>query len=431
MPRLKKRYIDAAQPIPKKIVRLWDDDPRGFGVYVKSSGVKSFFVQYRSPVTAKKRRYTIAQYGRLTLDQARTEAKDILGRVAKGEDPLGTRARGRQNARATARTISELCDDYMRDAEAGLVTYRRKPKRASTLGVDRGRIERHIKPLLGETAVSDVTKRDIERVMHAVRLGKTSVTVKTGPRGRAIVKGGPTAANRVVSLLGSIFTYAVKQGICSDNPAWGIERPVDGKRDRVLSPDEYRRLGRALDDLERMGANRVAIRAGRVLALTGCRKGEVYGLKKSEVDAHNQCLRLGDTKAGPQVRVIGRGAMALLTLPPFSESSEYVFPAVRGSGNLTDVKVFRRACEIAGLKTVSLHTLRHSFASVALEFEYSEMTIAGLLGHRLHSVTSRYAHHVDRALAAAADSISTIITSRMAGKKETRGQVIPLTRRTG
>ena len=431
MPRLKKRDIDAAQAIPKKIVRLWDDDPRGFGVYVKPSGVKSFFVQYRSPVTGKKRRYTIGQYGRLTLDQARIEAKDILGRVVKGEDPLRTRAQDRQHAHATACTISELCDDYMRDAEAGLVTYRRKPKRASTLAVDRGRIERHIKPLLGETPVSDVTKRDVERVMHAVRLGKTSVTVKTGPRGRAIVKGGPTAANRVVSLLGSIFTYAIKQGICSDNPAWGIERPVDGKRDRVLSPDEYRRLGRALDDLERRGANRVAVRAYRVLALTGCRRGEVYGLKKSEVDAHNQCLRLGDTKAGRQVRAIGRGAMYLLTLPPFSESSEYVFPAVRGGGNLTDTKVFLQARETAGLERVSLHTLRHSFASVALELEYSEITIAGLLGHRLHTVTSRYAHHVDRALVAAADRISAVIASRMAGEKETGGQVIPLSGRIG
>ncbi len=431
MPRLKKRDIDAAQPISKRNVRLWDDDPRGFGVYVKPSGVKSFFVQYRSPVTAKKRRYTIGPYGRLTLDQARIEAKDILGRVAKGEDPLRTRAQDRQHARATARTISELCDDYMRDAEAGLVTYRRKPKRASTLAVDRGRIERHIKPLLGENPVSDVTKRDVERVMHAVRLGKTSITVKTGPRGRAIVKGGPTAANRVVSLLGSIFTYAVKQGIRSDNPAWGIERPVDGKRDRVLSPDEYRQLGKALDDLERRGANRVAVRAYRVLALTGCRRGEVYGLKKPEVDAHNQCLRLGDTKAGRQVRAIGRGAMDLLTLPPFSESSEYVFPSVRGSGNLTDTKVFLHARETAGLERVSLHTLRHSFASVALELEYSEMTIAGLLGHRLHTVTSRYAHHVDRALVAAADRISAVIASRMAGEIETGGQVVPLSGRAG
>lgn len=45
-------------------------------------------------------------------------------------------------------SVAEFCDDYMRDVEAGLVTYRGKPKKASTLAIDRGRIERHIKPTL-------------------------------------------------------------------------------------------------------------------------------------------------------------------------------------------------------------------------------------------------------------------------------------------
>ena len=396
MSKLRKRDIEAARPLPGKNFRLWDDDPRGFGVYVKPSGVKSFFVQYRSPVTAKKRRYTIAQYGRLTLDEARTEARDVLSRVAKGEDPIKTRTQDLQQAQATANTIAELYDDYMRDAKDGLVTYRGRPKKASTLAVDKGRIERHIKPLLGAKLARDVTKADIERAMHAVRLGKTAVTVKTSPRGRAVVKGGPTAANRVVSLLGSIFTYAIRQGLRPDNPVRGIDRPVDGKRDRVLSPDEFKRLGKALKKAERKGANPVAIRASRVLALTGCRRTEIYGLKKSEVDTHRQCLRFGDTKTGQQVRPIGLAAKHILSLPEFDEESEYVFPASHGNGHLTDSKVFGAACKAAKLDGVSLHTLLHSFASVALEYEYSEMTVAVLLGHRFHSITSRYAHHVDR-----------------------------------
>ncbi len=435
MPRLRKRDIDAAKPIPGRTFRLWDDDPRGFGVYVKPSGVRSFFVQYLSPVTAKKRRYTIAQYGRLTLDQARTEARNILGMVAKGADPLKIRAEEKHLALSTACTVAEICDDYMRDAKAGLVTYRGRPKKASTLAVDKGRIERHIKPLLGEKPARDVTKREIEKAMHAVRLGKTAVKVKTGPRGLAIVKGGPTAANRVVSLLGSIFTYAIKHGIRLDNPASGIERPADGKRDRVLSPEEYKRLGKALNKIERSGANPVALRAYRVLALTGCRRGEVFGLKRSEIDNHNQCLRLADTKAGQQVRALGRVALDILTLPPFNEDSDedsdFVFPARHGDGHLTDTKVFQQACAAAGLEGVSLHTLRHSFASVALELEYSELTIAGLLGHRFHSVTSRYAHHVDRALIVAADRISAVIALRLEGREDAGGEVISLPGRAG
>lgn len=238
--------------------------------------------------------------------------------------------------------------------------------------------------------------------MHSVRLGKTAINVKTKPRGRTIVKGGSAAASRVVSL-GSIFTYAVKQGVRPDNSVRDIERPADGKRDRVLSPDEYKRLGKAFDKLERNGANKIALRAYRVLALTGCQRVEVFGLMHSEIDAHLRCLRLADSKAGRQVRAMSQNVMDLLAQPAFDDESEYVFPAARGDTHLTDTKMFREACEAADLDRVSLHTLRHSFGSVALDLEYSELTIAGLLGHRSHSVTSRYAYHVDRALIAAAD----------------------------
>jgi len=431
MPKLRKRDIDAAKPIPGKTFRIWDDDPRGFGVYVKPSGVRSFFVQYLSPVTAKKRRYTIGQYGRLTLDQARTEARDILSRVAKGKDPLIVRANDRQAAMSTASTMAEICDDYMRDAKAGLVTYRGRSKKISTLAIDQGRVDRHIKPLLGDKLARDITTRELERAMHNIRLGKTAVNIKTGPRGRAVVTGGAGTASRTMGLLGSIFSYAIKMGIRTDNPVRGIERPADGTRDRVLSPEEYKRLGKALKVLEQTGSNKVALRAYRVLALTGCRRGEVFGLKKSEIDDHNQCLRLGDTKAGQQVRALGRPALDILTRSPFDKKSDFVFPAGQGDGQMTDAKVFRQACELAEIEGVSLHTLRHSFASVALELEYSEMTIAGLLGHRSHSVTSRYAHHVDRALIAAADRISSVIALRIMGENAMGGEVILMPGRAG
>ena len=70
MAGLTKRLIDASAPQDGKEIRLWDDDPRGFGIRIKPSGVKTFFVQYRSPVTFKKARLTIGQYGRLTRDEA-------------------------------------------------------------------------------------------------------------------------------------------------------------------------------------------------------------------------------------------------------------------------------------------------------------------------------------------------------------------------
>jgi integrase len=369
-------------------------------------------MQYQSPVSFKKVRQSIGQYGRITIDQARTEAKRLYEIVAKGRDPVMEKRQARHDA-DTAISMAEFCDDYMRDAEAGLVTYRGRAKRPSTIAVDRGRVDRHIKPLIGKKLVRGIMRRDIENVMHDIRLGKTAADVKTGYRGRAIVTGGASAAARTVRLLGSIFSYAIKQGIRTDNPVSGIALPADGKRDRVLTPDEYGRLGMALNAAEAAGRNLIAINAYRMLAVTGCRRGEIFGLRRSEVDDHRQCLRLIDTKSGPQVRAIGRDALELLSNCVSDSKGDYVFPASHGNGHLTDAKLFRNVCDRADLTGVSLHTLRHSFASVALELEYSELTIAGLLGHKVNSLTSRYAHHVDRALVAAADRVAALISARM------------------
>lgn len=426
MARLTKRAIDSARRPASGDIRLWDDNPRGLGLRVKASGVRTFFFQYRSPVDFRKRRYTIGQYGAFTLEQAQAEARKLAARVADGIDPQLAKRAAKSEALSTAVTISALCEEYLADARGGLVTYRGRPKKESTLNIDDGRVERHIKPLLGPMLARDVTGADVERFMHDVRLGKTAAVVKTGPRGKARVTGGATTASRTVDLLGSVFSYAIKRGVRTDNPVAGIERPPPVKRDRVLSPDEYARLGTALDELERAGAKGAAIRAARVLALTGCRRGEILALKRTEVDGHGQCLRLADTKAGQQVRPIGRAPMELLLVTCIGDESPWVFPASRGDGHLVDVKTIKEAIESAKLKGVTIHTLRHAFASVANELGYSELVIGGLLGHRSHSITGRYAHHVDRALVAAADRVASVIWARLQGQEDAGAKVVSI-----
>ena len=83
----------------------------------------------------------------------------------------------------------------------------------ATLISDRGRIARHIVPLLGRMPVKTVRRDDIERFMHDVAAGKTATREKTKPRGLSIVRGGRGVAGRTVALLGAIFSYAVRQGI--------------------------------------------------------------------------------------------------------------------------------------------------------------------------------------------------------------------------
>ena len=73
------------------------------------------------------------------------------------------------------------------------------------------------------------------------------------------------------------------------------------------------------------------------------------------------------------------------------------------------IRIARRA----GFSDVTLHTLRHSFASVAGDLGYTEPTIAAMLGHATGSVTSRYIHHLDSVLVAAADKVALTILDMM------------------
>lgn len=339
--KLTKRMIDATKPNPRREIRIWADSPRGFGLRIKPSGVKTFFVQYRSPITGKKVRHTIGQYGRLSLDKALEEAVRIFGGLPEGKDLGLERRNALAEARTKAQTIDQLCDDYMRDAWVGKVTYRGRPKKESTLAIDEGRIRRHVKPLLGSQLVTEIAPTDITAFMHAVRLGKTATDQKTGPRGRARVSGGEATAARTVDLLGSLFSYAVKNGLRPDNPVARFERPPTRRKDRALSPGEFRQLGDALDGLEKEGANPFAVAAIRVLALTGCRRTEILSLRRDAVDEHRQVLRLANTKAGPQLRPLGRAALDAIGIVPERKDNPHVFPTAFGDGHLVGVKVFR------------------------------------------------------------------------------------------
>jgi site-specific recombinase XerD len=97
-----------------------------------------------------------------------------------------------------------------------------------------------------------------------------------------------------------------------------------------------------------------------------------------------------------------------------AEGPTFVFPADRGDGHFVGIpRVLKRVCARAGLAEVTVHVLRHSFAATAAEMGFSELTIAGLLGHAVTGVTARYAHVPDRALLAAADQVSAQIAAAL------------------
>lgn len=401
--RLSLATVKAAKPEDKDYF-LWDGELKGFGLKVCKGGRKVYVCKYRvgSGRSAPSRRMTIGAHGSpWTPDAARKEAARLLGRVAQGEDP----AKDKQDAKAVI-LVAELCDRYL---EAGVTT-----KKASTLATDRGRIERHIKPLLGKMRITDVTRADVTQFLQDVAAGKTAVDVKTRKRGRAIVKGGKGTATRTVGLLGGIFTYAIEAGLLKENPVRGVKRFRDRRNERFLDAEELTRLGAALAGAEEEGENPYALAIIRLLLLTGARKGEIEKLKWSEIDRQFQYLRLGDSKTGQKLIVLNQASLAILESVPRMDGSEFVFPASRSDGWYEGTpKVWARIRQTAGLKNVRLHDLRHSFASVAARSGESLLVIGKVLGHSTASATSRYAHLNDDPLRAASETTARAIDSHL------------------
>lgn len=414
MPKITKRVVDAIRPDSSgRDVFAWDAGDgalKGFGIRMKPSGIASYLIQYRNK-EGRTRRLVLGRVGTLTPDEARELAGDKLRKVTKGGDPSAER-----HAVRKAMTVSELCDWYLKDAKGRI--------KASTLNMDRSRITEHVKPLIGRRAVTGLTLADIEKLQADIAAGKTAKTrPKNGRRG--VTRGGRGVAGRTVGMLSTMLELARRHGVIVINPARGVRRLPDRRRQRFLSFDEITALGTAMREAEAEARSKTGVAAVRALVLTGCRRNEILSLTWECFDENGRCIRFADTKSGAQTRPLGTTAVEFLSQRP--TKSDWIFPAARGDGHFVGIaRVLEDLCDRANLVDVTPHTLRHTFASVAAEIGFSELTIAGLLGHAARGITQRYSHVPDSALLAAADRVSARIAAALDGRE---AKVLPMRRR--
>jgi integrase len=425
--KITKRVVDGVEPRETTYL-VRDAEVKGFVLVVTPTSAKSYAVDYRagSGRGSPKRRLTIGKHGSpWTPEMARVEAKRLLAEVAAGRDPAAARRADRKGL-----TFSELMDLYLADGVSH--------KKPSTLRADRGRIQHHLRPLVGKLRIDRIGRVDIERMRNAVTAGRTAQKLAGGekrPSG-SMAKGGKGVAAQCVTLVSAVFAFAIERGLCTDNPARGVKKAPVRKVERFLAEAEMARLAATLDAESQRTGNPYPSAAIKLLLLTGCRRGEIVNLCWEHVDFEHDCLRLADSKTGAKIVYLNAPARALLDDLPRIRGNPRVIPGVKvESASAAIDNVWANVRKVAGLADVRLHDLRHSFASVGAAGGLSLPIIGALLGHKHAATTARYAHLSADPLRAANDAVGARIAAAMARKSDgdQGSEVLPLptSRRAG
>lgn len=382
--KLLKSLVDRTPTPARGQTLIWDTLIPGFAVRVRPSGAKIYVLKYR--VGARQRWMTLGQHGvHLTCEEARAKALAAVAQINAGEDP-----QLRKESARRAVFVDELARLYLSEGRAS------KPdKRESSWSTDESRLKRHVLPLIGKMRITDLSRRDIERMAMKISAGGTAKDEKTGRRGRAIMRGGPLVAAGCITTLSAMLNWAKARQLIAENPALGIKKAQPARRERFLSTAEARTLLATLSKLEQQKAiapSHASIL--RLLLFTGARKSEITGLRWPEVDLERGAVRLPRHRSKTGERVIHLNAPSVQELMRLPQSSAFVFPNLKGGDGPTVGlhKTWRVVRQHAKLEDVRIHDLRHSFASFAADDGQSLQMIGKALGHRQAQTTERYAH---------------------------------------
>ena len=379
--RITKRTVDALTVDEKDSV-FWDRDLAGLGVRVHATGRKTYVVQSRGPTGPK--RVTLGLHGDLSADEARKQAAVVIDRIKRGEAPVPAEPE-------TELTVAALAERFMRVH----VEVHCKPR---TIDTYRGVLELHIVPALGGMALSAVGRREIAALHHRLR-------------------DTPCTANATVRIVSSMFKRAEAWELVPPgrNSCRRVRRYKQQSRERFLTLDEYRQLGRVLREAEADGSVPPAVVAAfRLLILTGCRHSEILSLRWDDVDRTANELRLRDAKTGPRMVPLTEAVAVVLDGIKREPGNLWVIVGERTGTRLSSLRHHWHTIRAkARLDDVRLHDCRHSYASRALALGESLPAIGKLLGHRKVSTTARYAHlardSIHESAARIADSLAADI----------------------
>jgi integrase len=385
---VKKLPVPAA---PKKKELTRDGKLKRFFAQVTRDECRSFVIRYS--VNRRERLFTIGQYPDWPTAAARERAKELLRLVDQGIDPKEQR-----DAARAAPTVGDLAKRFLEEHAP--------TRRPSYLVNNKILIDKWISPALGGYKVAEVEHRHIGELHQKITKA-----------------GSPIMANRAVSCLSKMFALAIRWGYRGDNPCkHAVDRNDEMRRQVYLKLAEIGRLTEALKE----HPSQQAADCIRLMALTGCRRGEAMAARADQVDLEAKTWRkpAASTKQNePHAPPLSEAALELLVRlvrEAEKDGRQYLFPSRDGKGHIKDLKSswesLRKKADITGVR---LHDLRHTFASIAVSRGATLPLIGALLGHSSPVTTARYSHLYDDPQRALAESVAAVIT----GNSESAGIV--------
>lgn len=380
-----QRAIDAIPPhrsdSASKSAEYSDAEVVGLRLLVNKQGRKFFY--FRFTFNSQKRAVKIGEYPALSIQEARRKALDMRAEIDSGSDPTVERDR----IRGIPTFKDFALNDYMEWAKGA--------KRSWVS--DLSKLRNHLIPRFGDRRLCDITMRDIQLYHAQVKQSHCAGT-----------------ANRHLSVISKLFKCAIQWEIVERNPCFGVKKfQENNARQRFLSPDEIRRLFKAMEGKNERSTMTIA--ALKLLLLTGTRRNEALSARWENVDLERGIWFIPHTKSGRAHHVpLNVEAKALLEKLPKKIGSPWVFPGRDPSKHIIDPrKCLDALTDEAGIERIRIHDLRHSFASLCAQSGASLYLIKQLLNHADMVTTQRYAHLTSENLREASQSVSVVISNAL------------------
>ena len=283
-----------------------------------------------------------------------------------------------------------------------------------------GFIDNHIKPALGDIPLEKLTAMDLRQLYkHLLESGRGECTESHNkPRGLSV-----KTVRNINQMISSALNCAVEQRLIPDNPTKGCVLPkLERKEMKILPPES---LGTFFEEARRSGVFELYY----IDLATGLRRGELLGLKWSDIDltkgiihVRRQVLRQNGKvveaplKTKNSYRNIAIGAETIEVLRGMEQKDEYVFPSPFGGPMSPDsvLHMLQRVLKRAGLERIRFHDLRHTFSVLALQNGVDVKTLSSMLGHCSAGFTlDTYAHVTTSMQKQAANAVGNFLSGTL------------------